>query len=301
MVPNEPGTTRAKRCGDTDHVFARPTSYSKPTTSHTMRSFSYRAARTGRQAGLLGLLFAGLALTPPLFAAEVGAVSTARDLFKDYIELRKLIGEESASWASQKISLADMVAVLKLEHEQLEAAIETLSGSATSADQKRAELNAQLEAGRALSTAFNATIADFEAQVKAIAARLPQPLVEELRPLLARLPENPAATRLSYSQRLQSLIGIMAQTDKFNSDIKYVSAVQTVGGESIEVQTLYFGLGAALYTDATGKHAGFGSPTADGWKWTPASPEVAPSIVSALDIYLSRKSPSFVSVPLQLD
>ncbi len=266
-----------------------------------MRSFPYRAARPDRHAGRLALLFAGLALTSPLFSAEAGSVSAARDLYKDYIELRKLIGEESASWSTQKIALADMVAVLKSEHEQLQAAIETLKGSATSADQKRADLNTRLEAGRATSTAFNTTIVAFENEVKALALRLPEPLVNELKPLLARLPENPAATRLSYSQRLQSVIGILAQTDKFNSDLKYVSAVQTVGGESIEVQTIYFGLGAALFTDATGKYAGYGKPEADGWKWQTASAAEAPAIVEAVDIYLSRKSPAFVSVPLQID
>lgn len=140
-----------------------------------MRLFKPQPVRSGRYTGRLALLFAGLALAPSLHAAEAGSVASARDLYKDYIELRKLIGEESAAWTNQKIALADMIAVLKSEHEQLEAAIENLKGSATSADQKRAELNAQLEAGRALSTAFNSTIGDFETQVKALAVRLPEP------------------------------------------------------------------------------------------------------------------------------
>jgi hypothetical protein len=264
-----------------------------------MRPIHHPAA--GLLAGRFVLLLAGLSLVPFLPAAEPGSVSTARDLYKDYIELRKLIGEESSSWAAQKVTLADMVAVLKSEHEQLEAAIAGLKESATSADQKRAELNARIETGRATSLAFNDTIAALEAGVKSLAARLPEPLVAELRPLLTRLPENPATTRLGYSQRLQSVIGILAQADKFNSDLKYVSAVQTVGGESIEVQTLYFGLGAALFTDATGKYAGHGRPAAHGWEWVPATAAEAPAIAQAVDIYLSRKPPAFVSVPLQLD
>lgn len=266
-----------------------------------LRLSIHRAARFGTHAGKFVLLLIGTPLAAVLHSAESGSVSTARDLYKDYIELRKLIGEESSSWASQKIALADMVAVLKSEHEQLEAAIADLKGSATSADQKRAELNSQLETGRATSLAFNDTIAAFESEIKTLAARLPEPLANELKPLLARIPENPANTRLSYSQRLQSLIGILAQTDKFNSDLKYVSTVQTVEGESIEVQTLYFGLGAALFTDNSGKYAGHGTPTADGWKWTPASAAEAPAIAHAVDIYLSRKPPTFVSVPLHID
>lgn len=215
--------------------------------------------------------------------------------------MRKLIGEESSAWENQKITLVDMVAVLKAERDQLQASIETLRGSATSADQKRAELNAAIETGKATSTAFDTTIATLEASIRTMIPRLPAPLATELQPILARIPADSANTRLGYSQRLQSIIGLLAQTDKFNSDLRYVSAVQVVDGQSIEVQTLYFGLAAALFTDASGAYAGHGFPAADGWKWTRASATDAPRIAEAVDVYLSRRAPAFVPVPLQLD
>lgn len=254
-----------------------------------------------RTAGNSVLLFAALAVAPFLQAAETAPVAIARDTFKEYIEIRKLIGEETTTWSSQQIALADMVSVLKAEIEQLETTMETLKSSATSADQKRADFTAQIEAGRATSNAFNTTIAAFENDLKALGRRLPDPLAEELSPLFARLPENSANTRLSYSQRLQSAIGLMAQIDKFNSDLKFVSAVQEVGGESIEVQTLYFGLGAALFSDATGKYSGFGRPTDSGWKWERATGPDALAITQSVEVYLSRRSPAFVSVPLSID
>jgi hypothetical protein len=140
-----------------------------------------------------------------------------------------------------------------------------------------------------------------ETDLKALGQRLPEPLVAELKPLFARLPDNPANTRLSYSQRLQTAIGLMAQIDKFNSDLKFVSAVQDVGGESLEVQTLYFGLGAALFSDSAGKYSGFGRPAAEGWKWERATGPDALAITQTVEVYLSRRSPAFISVPLAID
>jgi hypothetical protein len=131
--------------------------------------------------------------------------------------------------------------------------------------------------------------------------KLPEPLAKELQPLVARVPENPAATRLSYSQRLQSVIGILAQVDKFNTDLKYVSAVQTVDGAGLEVQTLYIGLGGAIFSDATGKYSGFGYPTESGWKMERVTGAQAEAIALAMDVYLSRKAPAFVAIPLKAD
>ncbi len=251
------------------------------------------------------LVLLALSLTGTLAVAQAdetaNPVAAARDTYKEYIEIRKVIGEESAAWSTQKQTLADMVEVLKAEIGELEEKMVTLQASATSADQKRAELNADLEAGRATSKAFDATIAGLEQRVTTLTATLPDPLAIELKPLIARLPDDPAKTRLSYSQRLQNVIGVLAQTDKFNSDVKYVSEVKDVGGETREVQTLYLGLAAALFTDAGGDYAGYGFPTATGWKWETVAGEQALEVARALDVYLARQSPEFVSVPLQAD
>ncbi len=263
--------------------------------------FFDRAASSARPRHGLPVFAAGLLLlSASAVKTSASSVSDARDLFKEYIEMRKLIGEESSAWENQKITLVDMVAVLKTERDQLQASIETLRGSATSADQKRADLNTAIEKGKATSTAFDSTIATLEESLRTMAPRLPAPLVTELQPLLTRLPTD-STTRLGYSQRLQTIIGVLAQADKFNSDLRYVSAVQVVDGQSIEVQTLYFGLAAALFTDASGTYAGHGFPAADGWKWTRASAADAPQIAEAVDVYLSRRAPAFVPVPLQLD
>ncbi len=241
----------------------------------------------------------GLSVSLP--AAEPGSVAGARETYKEYIEVRKLIGEERNGWQSQKASLVDMIGVLQTEIAQIEEAMAALTGSATTADRKRAGLSEQLETARAVSVAHNGSLAALEAGLKSLETRLPDPLKRELQPLYARLPDNPAVSRLSYSQRLQSAIGILAQVDKFNTGLKYVSEVKSLDGGSFEVQTLYFGLGAALFTDAAGNYTGYGHPGPDGWQWQVVTGAESPRITQAIDIYLSRKTPVFVSVPLKID
>ncbi len=264
-----------------------------------------RPPTTARPSSLpaVSLVAVLLAFAPLATAAEDPAspVAAARDTYKEYIGIRKVIGEESAAWSTQQQTLTDMIAVLKSEIGELEEKMSALQASATSADQKRAELNAQLEAGRATSKAFDTDIAAFEQRLRTLTVALPDPLARELEPLLARLPDDPAKTRLSYSQRLQNVIGVLAQTDKFNADVKYVSEVKDVGGETREVQTLYLGLAAALFTDAGGAYAGFGYPTPSGWQWETAGGEQALEVARAVDVYLARQSPEFVSVPLKAD
>jgi septal ring factor EnvC (AmiA/AmiB activator) len=244
-----------------------------------------------------------LGVCPGLTTAEdsPNPVADARETYKEYIEIRKVLGDEITEWTTQKQTLQDMVDVMEAESAELDEKMAALTASATSADQKRAELNTKLEAGRTTSKAFDATLVDLESRVTALAVALPGPLARELAPLLARLPEDPSKSRLSYSQRLQSVIGILAQTDKFNTDVKYVSEVQDVGGDTREVQTLYLGLAAALFTDSAGDYAGYGTPSATGWTWKTVQGEQALAIAHAVDVYLSRKSPEFVTIPLLTD
>ena len=65
-------------------------------------------------------------------------------------------------------------------------------------------------------------------RVKAILATLPEPLVEKIKPLIRRLPNDPNNTKLSLGERVQNVVGILSQADKFNSTI-------TLSNESREI------------------------------------------------------------------
>ncbi|MCD8482243.1 MAG: DUF3450 domain-containing protein [Verrucomicrobia bacterium] len=119
--------------------------------------------------------------------------------------------------------------------------------------------------------------------------------------MAARLPEDPAATRLSYSQRLQTVVGLLAQIDRFNTDLRSVTEIKTLEDGSHEVQTLYFGLSSALFSNPSGTYAGFGKAGPSGWEWTTVSGRDADNIAAAIDIYSARRAPIFVTVPIAVD
>lgn len=244
------------------------------------------------------LLLALAAFLPPTFANDL---ASERELFKTFIETRRILGEEQAEWTTRKASIDDMISVLTTEAGDLRARIENLQASESSGADTRATLNARHETARALSTGFNDTLATLEARAATLGPRLPAPLRQEIQPLLARLPVDPARTRLGYSQRLQTLVGILAQTNKFNSSLKYVSEIKTLDAGSFEVETLYFGLGAAFFSDASGAYAGHGRPGPEGWTWTTVEPAAGVRIRQAIDTYLSRRAPTFVTVPASID
>ena len=65
----------------------------------------------------------------------------------------------------------------------------------------------------------SSSIGGLESQLKAIIPSLPAPLIEKIKPLIRRLPDDPQDTELSLGQRVQNIVGILSQTDKFNTTI----------------------------------------------------------------------------------
>lgn len=235
------------------------------------------------------------------YNAQAASVDETRDIYKEYISIRKLIGEEESSWASQKLALADMIAVVETEIEQTKEIISTLESSATSADTQKADLQEELEQAKRASAEFNSIIETYEERVSNIVLKLPDVLQAEIQPLVSRLPDDAQNTRLTYSQRLQTVIGLLAQIEKFNSDLRTVTEVKDLEGGSHEVSTLYFGLASALFSNSAGTYAGYGKPGEDGWTWTTVTGLEAESITAAIDIYAARRAPAFVSVPMVID
>jgi hypothetical protein len=69
-------------------------------------------------------------------------------------------------------------------------------------------------------------------------------------------------------------------------------------GTSAEVTVVYIGLAQAYYTGGSGRIAGFGAATADGWTWTPAN-EAAPQVARLVAILKNESPAEFVLLPLK--
>lgn len=223
-----------------------------------------------------------------------------RDVLDQWVETRQIISEEQADWKIEKSILGETVQLLSGEIERLEKALADLESSATAADDERSSLAAEKETLDVASSMVQANIGALETQIKRILKSLPEPLIEQIKPLIRRLPEDPENTDLSLGERLQNIVGILSRADEFNTTITQTSEPREIGdGKTVEVRTLYWGLAMAYYVDASGQYAGIGVPSPNGWEW-PRIDEAGAEIKQLIDIYEGNEDITFVNVPAQI-
>lgn len=235
------------------------------------------------------------------FSLQAQTISEARDVFQELSKVQILISEEKYGWIQEKDSIEELISITETEIETLDQKIATLEESASQSDKIKSDLSAQIEAVKSNALVFKAAVPAFETKIKSIIPRLPDTLKQEIAPLIQRLPKDPAASKLPASQRLQTIVGIMTQIEKFNSAPTLNSEIQELpGGASAEVKTLYLGLGIAYFTDANQEYSGYGLPSSEGWEWTKVEGEGALRIAQAIAIYENTREPAFVSLPVQI-
>lgn len=245
-------------------------------------------------AAALGLTFA------PFFASAANSIDETRATLEQWVETRQITSKEKSDWRTEQAILGDTKALLGSELTRLTKSLDELNASATAADEDRSQLAAEKEKLNAASQVVIGNIGALETQMKAIIPTLPAPLVNKIKPLIRRLPDDPANTELSLGERVQNIVGILSQADKFNTTITMTSESRTIdGGKTIEVRTLYWGLAAAYYVDASGEYAGIGKPSKDGWEW-PQIKGAGPQIKKLLDVYEGSEDIQFVEVPANI-
>lgn len=244
------------------------------------------------------LLFAAVACQTTSAQTQI---DEARNILKEYVETRQIISEERSNWKTEKAILTDTVSLLSNELERIEAEIANLEDSATAADEERQTLADQRDELKAGSDAVIGNIGELETQLKAIVQRLPEPLTDTIQPLVRRLPDNPAETKLSLGERVQNVVGILSQADKFNTTMTLTSETQELdNGKLVQVSTLYWGSAIAYFVDDSGDYAGFGIPSEGGWEWTQLD-DAGPEIRELLSVYDgSADTIKFVKVPARI-
>lgn len=271
----------------------------KTAEHESMQQKRRRRVRVG-----LGLFPAcALALASGSAIAQEGAadrVANARAALEKWVEARSVLSKEKRDWAVGRELLQERIDLVKREGELLRGRIAEAEQSITEADKKREELVA--ENGKLLeaSAALQQTVVTLEARCKQLVARLPDPIRERIKPLSQRLPEDPAATKLSLGERFQNLVGVLNEVTRFHREITVTSEVRTLAdGSQAQVTALYLGLGQAYYATADGKSAGVGTPATGGWAWTPADAD-APRIAAAIAILKNERVAEFVPLPIRI-
>jgi hypothetical protein len=118
--------------------------------------------------------------------------------------------------------------------------------------------------------------------------------------LIKRIPSDPATTKASGLERLQNVVGIVNEVDKFNAAVTVVSEVQKNPSDAeVQVETMYVGLAQAYFVDKAGDYAGVGLPSGQGWQWMPKN-ELAGKIQKSIAMYKNAAPADFVSLPVQI-
>lgn len=241
----------------------------------------------------------GLASSVPVFCFGAPDLDEARNLVSEWVGVEKLISEERTSWAAEKEIVADMISLLKQEKETLQERIELAKAATSDADEKRSSLIEEREEYIEAMDFLGEKITDIESKIVSLHSKFPPPLQEEVSVSFNRIPKSGEKSRLSVSQRLQTIVVVLSQADKFNGGVQLVSKIQELKSGPAEVDILYFGLGGAFFQDKSGKFAGVGYPGETEWVWE-ETPEAAAQIVDLFAVYQGTKQAEFVGLPVTI-
>jgi hypothetical protein len=237
-------------------------------------------------------------------AAETGAgVEDFRARVQKWVEARQILSQEKSDWEVEKETLEATRDLLAQQKASLEAEIALLDESGGTAEGERRDLLLQRGEYQRVGRTLEEQIRGMEEQVLAIVPRLPAPLQEKLEPLLVQIPDDPAKTKSQLGQRLVNVLGILSQTEKFNSTATLVGETRAIGSESdekVQVRTLYWGLGQAVYVDSRAEAAGIGRPGGEGWDFSD-DPSLAKDAKLLLDVFEGNVDViEFVEMPVEI-
>ena len=214
-----------------------------------------------------------------------------------WVETRQLLAKTRSEWAADQETLRQSIALIEKEVKLIDDRIAQTQETASQADRDRLVLSEENERLSKAATVVQTVLADLERQTTHLAAGLPLPLQDRVMPLLKRIPNQPDQTRLSISERMQNIVGILSEVDKFNNAISLFTELRKNSADTeVQVKTLYVGLGVAFFADKNGEYGGVGVPSGGSWEWT-SRPEIASDIARAIAIYENTETAQFVKLP----
>jgi hypothetical protein len=227
-------------------------------------------------------------------------LNETRSIVEKWVETRQLTSQLKADWLLEKEVLAQSIEVFESELQSINARMEKVD---TGNSQTTSELDVVIGEQKDLtiySTHLKNEATRLEERLRDLARQLPVGLRDRLAQLLERIPQKPEETKISIAARIQNILGIINEVDKFNGSVSVVSELRkNQSGAEVQVQVLYVGLAQAYFADPSGEFAGIGRPGEDGWDWE-ILPELASKIRQAIEIYQGSQAAAFVQLPIQL-
>lgn len=247
---------------------------------------------------LLPLLWAGTSLQ----AAESNPLGDARTSLQSWVQTRQLISKTRIDWQADKETLGQTILAFERALKGVEEQSSKLTTNSTEVERQRLEAEALLKSSNDSLERARLFAIEFQSQLSKLVPQLPEPLQEKLnKEFLPKLPASDSTnTQGSVSSRIQTLLGILNECDKFNNAVGiYTEKRKNAGGEEVSVDTVYVGLGAAYFVNDGNNFAGTGRPGPNGWEWTP-QPDLASHIRDVVRIYKNERAARFVPLPVAI-
>ncbi len=234
------------------------------------------------------------------YSVSADIVKDTQNVLSEWISLEKQISEEKFAWIEQKEVLENSIEFMETEIASLEEIIKTAEETASAGEKKRAELEGDQESLDAATDVMTAAVEDYESQIKELSLTWPHAFRKSVETFLKRIPNEEQKETTPITIRLQNVVAIMSQFDKFQNVVTKDTGIQEVSGESREVTTLYFGFAYAYFIDGTGEYSGYGYPASDkGWDWKP-DPSIAEDVTQLVAIYDRSVDASFLGMPAKI-
>ncbi len=244
-------------------------------------------------------LVGGVAMSVALNGADA-PLDESVSILQQWVETERQISQSESTWEADRASMEGLIEIYTQELADLEEMIESAEKDTSEAEVLRASLLEQDAQVKGLENKLLGSLMNAEIALKGLETLLPQPLQEELSPLFGSLPENPNDSKLAIGQRIQPLVAILTQVQKFNQVVTVVEGFREFSeGHTVQTETVYFGLGAAFYVDETNENAGIGIPGPDGWEWK-ADNSLIQNIRTFVDIYRGKQQARYVDIPVTL-
>lgn len=243
---------------------------------------------------VFGVLLLLSSLTSAIAAETGSTIEQTRAVLNKWIETKRILAEQQSAWEVEKQTLAQAIALYEAEVKLLTEEIRRNEQLSSDADKAVIEAEKREQSLREAAAAVLVVMDQLEEHLLKLIKAFPQPLRDKIKPLAIRIPDPDNRKKVGLSVRMQNIVGILVEVDKFNREISiHTELRKAADGGEFEVQTLYLGLGQGFYTDATGQKAGLGYPINGEWQWVD-QPELAGRIREAIDIKDNRRPASFV-------
>ncbi|MBL6766019.1 MAG: DUF3450 family protein [Verrucomicrobiae bacterium] len=232
-------------------------------------------------------------------SGDAARFEAARQLTIDWIQTRETINRTLRDWSDQRQSLELTSELLETELTTLDNRIAAIQAESAKDRKRRDELERKLKERNGLIEYTAGRLANMEARLVAMSGRFPIVLQEKVRPLTRKFPSPDAPSQIPVSQRLQNLLTVFNEIEKFNAQFTVTPEMHSLNGAQVRVQVLYLGLAQAYYVSPTGRFAGVGRPGPDGWIWT-ANNAIGDRVKQAIEVSRDETAPTLVNLPFEL-